>query len=563
MPEWMPEIPSWLPSWFVWIVVLITCIGWLIDKAAQWANWSSSNTKKEKDTVALLQEKVQIWKNKTAELEQKIEQNDFTGGQTESKKKSDDDIQTEKSKSETEIEEQEEEIENKPIQQDTLNAAFKEFEKGNYNEGLKLFKEADSKVNGESFDLDFLAFGQHTAFTHGSNKALSDLEKLAEENPANANIAIWLALSYKTTEENNKAQTVLEDAIVKSNDESSIVSAARHLTNIYSDEDEEKAINFYKDLAEKINSSKELARIFSSVGSIYEKRNEYEKAFMFYERSLVQDPANSDLRFDVALLYSENSAPKFALYHYRKILQLEENNMARNNAGVSAGNLSLPITSIKYYKEAKELGNTLAASNIAYKLINAGFAEEAEEILEEVEKNEDVHKNVYSAHASIDERREKENETINDILESVSKIKKWRQKFGKAIFKTLDNPTSLSGVYKGEPGKLTIKVTEKGDLSGELLLENRDEPAEFTGQLEGSGIRFSWKQSAKKKENDTENKSGYKLDSILSSWQLPPRNERGLLIINNQTLEGYSKSGEKNLDPDSNSLTKWKLDKVS
>jgi len=443
---------------------------------------------------------------------------------------------------------------------DAMTSAFDAFRNGEYDKGLDLLKE-ESENGNDSKRVDMIAFGQYTAFSHGATEAFKDLKQLAEENSDNYHIAVWLALSYEFIQEENKAIELLEEHISKIQDESAIVTLTLHICNFLNNlSKDEEALKRLKKVYRILTLPEEKARVLKRIGAYYEKDEDYDKAFQFYERALMHNPTDTDLRFDVAYLYSNKSAPKFALFHYKKLLGIEGNEMALNNAGVAFGNLSLPILSTTYYKKAAEQNNTLASANLAYKLLDVGFKKEAVDILTPASNKEDVHQNIYSALANISERESEENKKVDKILKDVDFIRKWRHEYGNALLNELKKPEEISGIYDGKPGKLKIEVNDDKEISGQLFLKNIEKPAEFTGSIEGSAIKFKWKEPPKKEpENRKKNLTGL---AAALDFPPPPRNESGILIYKNGKLTGYSRSGEKSLDPTTSIYsTNWELER--
>ena len=66
------------------------------------------------------------------------------------------------------------------------------------------------------------------------------------------------------------------------------------------------------------------------------------------------------------------------MMHYRTLLKFEPNNTgALNNIAILYGEGDMPINGVGSYKKAIQNGNALAAANLAYQYMDAGFADEA------------------------------------------------------------------------------------------------------------------------------------------------------------------------------------------
>ncbi|MEX1013582.1 MAG: tetratricopeptide repeat protein [Candidatus Paceibacterota bacterium] len=564
MNDWFSDLPSWIPGWIPWILILIVSLAWILDKFV-FKTYSIFNlkTKNKKDAIDLVKEERDIFENKVQELENEL--NDLKIIERESGNALDKRIEHKKKDDTSDKIEEKEELIEETEGANIFSKMLEAFDENDYEKGLELLEAEAAKSKDENSRLDFLAFGLSLAFEKGNKQAFEDLKDLSVDNPNDPNITTWLANAYSFINEHSTALDLLENVLKETENESSKVSLVKSISDIYLQQEKvEEAICKLKESISSIREPVLMAKIYQKLGDIFETQQNYKKAFLFFERALVHNPTDTDLRFNIAYLYSNNSAPKFALYHYRKLLKIKKHKMASNNAGVACGKLSLPISSTNYYKEAEEQDNTLASANLAYKLLDVGFVDEAESILNNAEAKEEIHENVYRAHANISERESKENESLEKIDKDVDKLRKWRHKFGKAILDKSPNPNTISGTYDGEPSKLELDVKKSGEVVGKIYLKNREQSAELTGNLEGAGIRFEWKEPPKKKEEDKkDNLTGLSLPSVLSTPVRPPRSEKGILIYEDGNLQGYSSSGEESLDPTMSIYwTNWNLDKI-
>jgi hypothetical protein len=104
--------------------------------------------------------------------------------------------------------------------------------------------------------------------------------------------------------------------------------------------------------------------------------------------------------------------------------------------------LGLPISSIAAYRKSEEKGETLAMSNIAAKLVDAGFLPEAEKILKSALAVEDHHKNVDSGLASAKSAAESEGEEESKIFGGAKAVSDFYRAFGRAFVKPLGGDIS-------------------------------------------------------------------------------------------------------------------------
>ncbi len=128
---------------------------------------------------------------------------------------------------------------------------------------------------------------------------------------------------------------------------------------------------------------------------------------------------------------------------------------ALNNLGVAYANLSAPILAVAKYKASFEHGNTLAASNLAYILIDAGDIESAAKILEEAQKDKRVHENVRHALVKIEELRRENDEIKTKCLTYAAKLSEVLLQYSDAFFVAKPAHLNIVGTWASEDGNPT------------------------------------------------------------------------------------------------------------
>jgi len=102
--------------------------------------------------------------------------------------------------------------------------------------------------------------------------------------------------------------------------------------------------------------------------------------FALAEIGLRENPANTALRFQLGREYSDARFFGLNALHYKVLVDHDPMNAGSfHNFAVACIGLSLPITAITHYQRALELGETLSASNMSYKLLEAGFSNQCEQ----------------------------------------------------------------------------------------------------------------------------------------------------------------------------------------
>ncbi len=431
------------------------------------------------------------------------------------------------------------EIENNEIEtnvekvDDDVSQALALLEQGKYAEGMRIIRECATREEDKKVSFALVAFSQYTAFIHGVTEALADLQKTANQYPKNLTVQQSLAEALAHIGQYNVAVENLKEAQKLTDKESDKVALSLVLVSIYQRMAEyNNALTLLKSLATQVEDFRSKAKIYEALATTYEKQTppDYFKAFAMYEQALYHSPSDTDLRFKVAYTYSNQQANGLAFYHYRELLKIKGNHsMALNNAGVAAQQLSLPITSVRYYRRSEEHGETLAMSNLAYKLLNEGFVVEAEDILEKARILENVDDGVQLAIGSVVSARQNEETQIEEISQNVERVRKWRLKFSESLVSSHMKYGSLTGSYTGTPAQLQLDVDESGNVSGEFLLGSFS--GKLSGRMEGTALRFSW-------------------NTIRSEETLysPARNGYGVLIFNGTSASGYSVEKQTSLD---------------
>ena len=174
------------------------------------------------------------------------------------------------------------------------------------------------------------------------------------------------------------------------------------------------------------------------------------------ERILEINPDDFDTRFSLAYKYSEKENHDLSFYHYLKIPSNKRSSVVWNNLGVGFQHFSLPAKSVSAYCKSADAGETLAMSNLGYKLMQAGFLAEAETEFGRALVIADFHKNVGEGMAALRDVRENETKRQVEILEKASKKISFFQKLGRAVAKP--DATTIHDAWKGPECPLTLSI---------------------------------------------------------------------------------------------------------
>jgi len=173
--------------------------------------------------------------------------------------------------------------------------------------------------------------------------------------------------------------------------------------------------------------------------------------------------------------------------HYRSALFFDPKNAgALNNLGVAYQNLTMPIHAVSAYQKAVEEGTTLASANLAYLLMNAGFANEAQQILDKAKSSTQVHANVGSALATLSQKKSSEDDQKKQMIDAATNQQEFLRACGGEFFGsttkydfhgkwTRDDGTSIDATQAGQDITMTWSLASKeyeltGIVSGNAAL---------------------------------------------------------------------------------------------
>jgi Flp pilus assembly protein TadD len=176
------------------------------------------------------------------------------------------------------------------------------------------------------------------------------------------------------------------------------------------------------------------------------------------ERLLALDPSELDDRFALAYKYSDMGRDDLAVHHYLKIPEASRSATSWNNLGVSFERLGLSVRSVRAYRKAEAAGETLAASNLAIRLLDAGFVPEAIQMLEAAQAVTDHSKNVDSTMSRAKSMDEDEAEREKTVLSKAAAVSAFYREFGSAATRSVP---SLEGTWKGP--QCPLVVLHEGD----------------------------------------------------------------------------------------------------
>ncbi len=321
-------------------------------------------------------------------------------------------------------------------------------------------------------------------YQRGDTSALPKIAELTK-NPDISHFAhYWLGLCYESSEDFERAFTEHELAVQKAKSQewraTYTVSCARSL---HKSGKKAEALQYIMDELGKTTESDALGTLYNGIAFLYAMEENYEFRGLALEKAIEYQPNDVNLLFEVAYSYSQVNHDELSLLYYTMLLNFSPNNaMALNNVGVSYSKLQMPIKSVSHQKRAFDLGNTLAASNIALDYLNAGFADEAAAIIEKAkEAKEELHRNIGSTFSQISDEKEKERKREKEAFDIAREHQRFLRLFGEAYFVRASSAIDISGTWCFPDG-IEVIITQQQSLINAEWTENK-QINKFKGEL--------------------------------------------------------------------------------
>jgi tetratricopeptide (TPR) repeat protein len=379
------------------------------------------------------------------------------------------------------------------------------------------------------------------AIDEGYEKGFGELAQHAKAHPDTFASQFFHALALSKVGQPKEALSAVQKAYSVATDASERLSAATWEARLKLREGIpviEAARIISKELP-GLTEPSERARGYEAIAEIFDqgKQADPQVRSMMIEAALRSDPTNKRRLFDVAYNCSENKAPELALFHYRQLLEIDPDSVnGLNNAGVAAEKLELPVTSVRYYRQAEEKGESLSSANLASRLISAGFTKEANDILEKAKQQHgsEVHRNVPLNIGKAAEAEEAEETKLKASMKRAGEFSRWKARCANAI---LQAQSAVSGKF--EDPTFTLEIDADGSVKGTAKIAYLAE-ATVTGTVQGALVSFTWQAGA----------------SSTFSFERPRNGYGRAIVASASRLEGYWSDGAEPLD--SSGAEKWK-----
>ena len=358
----------------------------------------------------------------------------------------------------------------------------KDIDKGNeaYRKLQECESNADSRLKNEAYYY-YLLFGC------GDTSALKKLEDLAQKDgiaPAVKHIATrYKGFCYEKAGELDKAEVAfkLASECPSISESDRAVDKVKLAVCLFKNDKNNEAFDLLMQEIAGAREEEALSKLYEGLANIYELDEDLEMRAIALEKVIEIQPNDTQLRFKAAYAYSQKDFDNLAILHYKTMLSFKsDDSSALNNIAVAYSELDMPILAVKFYKEAIEQRGTLAAGNLAYTYVNAGFDEEASEILKEARKSDEIHAKVGEAISDIEKKRQNEAKIEEKAIKKASDQQKFMLKFAEAYFMKILGCPVIDGKWKSKEGN-EIGIRQVKDK-----IEGTWEEGVLKGKFEGN-----------------------------------------------------------------------------
>lgn len=392
----------------------------------------------------------------------------------------------------------ESEFESRAIEEDWFVEMHRAFGEMRIDDAEAIFKGyAIDERNQERLEKNkaiYLYFRYKRGKDDSAINQLEDLARTGTTEESRFDCLEWLSIALIDSSQNKRNIKIWQDAteylkkgllVTKS-----IVNLAYALDR---DDRHDKAKELLVDRIPNASEDEEKSLIFKGLSKIEASLANGTMSIYCKDKALEYDLNNRDALFDVAYSASNEDLDDISISNYVKLIRIDsDNSAALNNMGVQALEAGLPIEAIGYYKKAAGNGDTLAMANQGYSLLKSGLAEDAEKLAKQALEMDDVHPNIHSLIASINNKKEEQKEKWSKLTEKSINRQKLIRRYTHQYY--VGDPKDLEGRWVTErnvvvnvrvnDGRLEASWQESaGGLAG---LAGEPDTAKLTGSVSGS-----------------------------------------------------------------------------
>jgi len=284
------------------------------------------------------------------------------------------------------------------------------------------------------------------------------LKKLAEGNVGSNRLQVFLARAYDELGEHEKAAETFQRASFVAEDEADRAAYDSDAAIQYARAGElGRALDIFEEAKKGArNQSAVQGRITDDLRMLAQIEKDDELELAALEHGVELHPDDWKRRFQLAYRHSQCDNKDMAFHHYSKIPGPLRDAVTWNNLGVSFVDFEMPAKSIGAFRRAEGLRDTLAMSNLGFKLLRAGFVDEASELAKKALSFEAYHSNITDLLKRLKEVPEEEGKKQTEALEKAKpKAAFYRQLADAALAET---PTGMGNKWQASEAMLDASL---------------------------------------------------------------------------------------------------------
>jgi hypothetical protein len=318
--------------------------------------------------------------------------------------------------------------------------------------------------------------------------SFDNLKALVAQYPDNHRLLKDLAIAYAHYQDYASAAKVNEQEADSANDSKAKLSALiRAATNYRKNKDNFSASRIVEKMRNFVNNDETEAQFLRGIVDLFDEKDI--ERVCAEERLLALNAADTDTRFNIGLAYQNRSNYQAALslYHYLRIPENQLKSIGWNNLGVAYALNDIGGLAVDAYKKAEAEGETLAMSNLANKLIEAGFLDEARKKCDNARSIPDYDKRIDEAFVRLKEVESNEQVQVKEILLKAAPVSKFYSDAGEALTKP---HTSIVGRWQHDKCLVNFTQHDGNKLIGVGTYQTkRDQPTGLLGLFGGGDIK--------------------------------------------------------------------------
>ena len=331
-------------------------------------------------------------------------------------------------------------------------------------------------------------------------------DKLNDKNLGDSDryqIHFYLGLCYQHSGNVEKTINQFNIAIELAQNEEQLSDCSFQISRTYKEAKKyEKSISVLVERIEKLDVDKNKAWLYRVLSKIYKDLDNPIMRLSCLEKSIELLPNDTNTLFDIAFDYADSGYENASIFYYLDLLSYKPKHAnALNNVGSGFKTKEMLFEAVGYYKKAIAEDHTLAVGNLCFQYINAGFKDEALELINKFKNHENLEQMVIRAQDEIMNTERSRSKKMKEIKENGENISNFFKKYSDSVlnFKSYSNYSSKEWVDETQneinvnikDNKVHINWTKENKF-----LEDKDE-FQIEGKLDmyGCNVTFTFPET--------------------------------------------------------------------